>query len=70
MTYEYIMVRFGELSTKGKNKKDFINVFLIIPLFPSNQLFSFFSFRSCGSDGSCGSFNFGFSGIQCLAELI
>ena len=23
--YDYIMVRFGELSTKGKNKKDFIN---------------------------------------------
>ncbi len=26
MTYDYIMVRFGELSTKGKNKKDFIRV--------------------------------------------
>ena len=26
MTYDYIMVRFGELSTKGKNKKDFINI--------------------------------------------
>ena len=25
-TYDYIMVRFGELSTKGKNKKDFIRV--------------------------------------------
>lgn len=25
MKYEYIMVRFGELSTKGKNKKDFIS---------------------------------------------
>ena len=25
MNYEYIMVRFGELSTKGKNKTDFIN---------------------------------------------
>ena len=24
--YDYIMVRFGELSTKGKNKKDFIKV--------------------------------------------
>lgn len=24
MTYDHIMVRFGELSTKGKNKKDFI----------------------------------------------
>ena len=24
--YDYIMVRFGELSTKGKNKKDFINI--------------------------------------------
>lgn len=24
--YDYIMVRFGELSTKGKNKKDFIRV--------------------------------------------
>ena len=24
MKYDYIMVRFGELSTKGKNKKDFI----------------------------------------------
>ena len=23
-SYEYILVRFGELSTKGKNKKDFI----------------------------------------------
>ena len=23
-TYDHIMVRFGELSTKGKNKKDFI----------------------------------------------
>lgn len=26
MNYDYIMVRFGELSTKGKNKKDFIRV--------------------------------------------
>lgn len=26
MKYEYIMVRFGELSTKGKNKKDFIKL--------------------------------------------
>lgn len=26
MTYDYIMVRFGELSTKGKNKKEFIKV--------------------------------------------
>ena len=26
MKYDYIMVRFGELSTKGKNKKDFISV--------------------------------------------
>ena len=26
MTYNHIMVRFGELSTKGKNKKDFIRV--------------------------------------------
>ncbi|HNX15901.1 MAG TPA: tRNA uracil 4-sulfurtransferase ThiI [Bacilli bacterium] len=25
ITYDHIMVRFGELSTKGKNKKDFIN---------------------------------------------
>lgn len=25
MKYDHIMVRFGELSTKGKNKKDFIN---------------------------------------------
>ncbi len=25
MIYDYIMIRFGELSTKGKNKKDFIN---------------------------------------------
>lgn len=25
MKYDYIMVRFGELSTKGKNKKDFIS---------------------------------------------
>ena len=24
VSYDYIMVRFGELSTKGKNKKDFI----------------------------------------------
>ena len=24
MKYDHIMVRFGELSTKGKNKKDFI----------------------------------------------
>lgn len=24
--YDHIMVRFGELSTKGKNKKDFINI--------------------------------------------
>lgn len=24
MTYDHIMIRFGELSTKGKNKKDFI----------------------------------------------
>ena len=24
MKYEYLMIRFGELSTKGKNKKDFI----------------------------------------------
>ena len=26
ITYDHIMVRFGELSTKGKNKKDFIRV--------------------------------------------
>ena len=26
MKYEYIMVRFGELSTKGKNKADFIKL--------------------------------------------
>ena len=26
MTYDHIMVRFGELSTKGKNKKDFIRI--------------------------------------------
>ena len=26
MTYDHIMVRFGELSTKGKNKNDFIKV--------------------------------------------
>ena len=26
MTYDHIMVRFGELSTKGKNKKEFIRV--------------------------------------------
>ena len=26
MNYDHIMVRFGELSTKGKNKKDFIRV--------------------------------------------
>ena len=26
MKYERIMVRFGELSTKGKNKKDFIDM--------------------------------------------
>ena len=24
--YDYIMVRFGELSTKGKNKKQFIHL--------------------------------------------
>ena len=24
LKYEYILVRFGELSTKGKNKNDFI----------------------------------------------
>lgn len=26
MIYDYIMIRFGELSTKGKNKKDFIRL--------------------------------------------
>ena len=26
ITYDHIMVRFGELSTKGKNKIDFIRV--------------------------------------------
>lgn len=26
MTYDHIMIRFGELSTKGKNKKDFIRI--------------------------------------------
>ena len=26
MIYDHIMVRFGELSTKGKNKKDFIRI--------------------------------------------
>lgn len=26
INYDYIMVRFGELSTKGKNKKDFIRI--------------------------------------------
>ena len=25
MNYDRIMVRYGELSTKGKNKKDFVN---------------------------------------------
>ena len=29
ITYDHIMVRFGELSTKGKNKKDFINALAI-----------------------------------------
>ena len=24
LKYEYILIRFGELTTKGKNKKDFI----------------------------------------------
>ena len=24
LTYDHILVRFGELSTKGKNRKDFI----------------------------------------------
>ena len=28
-TYDYIMVRFGELSTKGKNKKDFIKILFL-----------------------------------------
>ena len=28
-TYDYIMVRFGELSTKGKNKKDFIRILFL-----------------------------------------
>ena len=26
ITYDHIMVRFGELSTKGKNKKEFISI--------------------------------------------
>ena len=26
LTYDHIMIRFGELSTKGKNKKDFIRI--------------------------------------------
>ena len=26
ITYDHIMIRFGELSTKGKNKKDFIRI--------------------------------------------
>ena len=26
MNYDHIMVRFGELSTKGKNKKEFIRI--------------------------------------------
>ena len=29
MKYNQIMVRFGELSTKGKNKKDFIHTLAI-----------------------------------------
>ena len=29
ITYDHIMVRFGELSTKGKNKKDFINALAV-----------------------------------------
>ena len=29
ISYDYIMVRFGELSTKGKNKKDFISLLYI-----------------------------------------
>ena len=29
MEYSHIMVRFGELSTKGKNKKDFIRTLAI-----------------------------------------
>ena len=24
LTYEHILIRYGELTTKGKNKKDFI----------------------------------------------
>lgn len=29
VSYDYIMVRFGELSTKGKNKKDFIHALFL-----------------------------------------
>ena len=29
INYDHIMVRFGELSTKGKNKKDFINILAV-----------------------------------------
>ena len=29
ITYDHIMVRFGELSTKGKNKKDFIKTLAV-----------------------------------------
>ena len=29
VSYDYIMVRFGELSTKGKNKKDFIHTLFL-----------------------------------------
>ena len=29
VSYDYVMVRFGELSTKGKNKKDFIHTLFL-----------------------------------------
>lgn len=43
MIYNYLMIRFGELSTKGKNKKDFIrqlsrNISSVLKDFPNTQI--------------------------------
>ena len=43
MIYNYLMIRFGELSTKGKNKKDFIrqlsrNISSVLKDFPNTEI--------------------------------
>ncbi|MCY8335518.1 tRNA 4-thiouridine(8) synthase ThiI, partial [Bacillus spizizenii] len=45
MNYDHILIRFGEISTKGKNRKSFIerlkqNVRLVLKDYPNLKYFS------------------------------